>query len=297
MQVHQRTTDLKVLREVVLPVHAEHRLALHAIVGIRLERSIHIGMRVDDALVDDGHLASRIIDGIVGTLLQLHTTSGDLYRPSGDIGGAQREDTTLRTFVGSRHDKLIALSILFGYRLGRVVELSKGVLVSLDCRKAVVDELLLQVAAKGLGGRQEHPTIADCITLDKVEVTIGVGLVVIVQTVATQQLDQRLALHPLVGDISEIHTCGIALVLDVEAELGLLDRRSQIIHVFHHQAPVALRGIVRRVFQRLHEEGFRGLCQIAGKLTHLIGNTTRGKLKGYRQYLVGLESRLQRDIT
>ena len=36
-EVHQRTADLEVLREVVLPVDTQHRLALHAVVGIRLQ--------------------------------------------------------------------------------------------------------------------------------------------------------------------------------------------------------------------------------------------------------------------
>ena len=46
-------------------------------------------------------------------------------------------------------------------------------------------------------------------------------LVVIVQTVTAQQLQQRLALHALLRDIGQVDTCRIALVLDVETELGL----------------------------------------------------------------------------
>ena len=64
-EVHQRTANEEVLREVVLPVDAVHRLALHTVVGVRLKAGLHVGARVEDALVDDGHLACRVINGIV----------------------------------------------------------------------------------------------------------------------------------------------------------------------------------------------------------------------------------------
>ena len=68
-EVHQRTAYLQVLREVVLPVHTQHRLSLHAVVSVRLERSLDIRLRIQDALVDDGHLTSGVIDGVVGAFL------------------------------------------------------------------------------------------------------------------------------------------------------------------------------------------------------------------------------------
>ena len=55
--VHQRTAHAEVLREVVLPVHAVHGLALHAVVAVRLQGHADIRTSVDDALVQDGHLA------------------------------------------------------------------------------------------------------------------------------------------------------------------------------------------------------------------------------------------------
>ena len=78
--------------------------------------------------------------------------------------------------------------------------------------------------------------------------------VVIVKSVTAQHPQQRALLHPSVGDIREIHTSRVALVFDVQAETGLLNRRCEIVHVFHHQVPVALRGVVRGVLQRFHEE-------------------------------------------
>ena len=94
--------------------------------------------------------------------------------------------------------------------------------------------------------------------------------VVIVQSVTAQHPQKRALLHPTVGDIREIHTGGVALIFDVETETGLLNTRGEIVHVFHHQVPVALRGVVGGVLQRFHEECLRGLCIVAGKLSHLI---------------------------
>ena len=120
--------------------------------------------------------------------------------------------------------------------------------------------------------------------------------VVIVQTVAAQESEQSTVLHLLLRDIGQIDTGRVALVFDVKTELGLLDRRGEIIHILHHQSPVRLCGIVRRVLQRFHEEGFRGLRLVAGKLTHLIGHATESELIGHRQHLIGLQPRLQRHI-
>ena len=78
--------------------------------------------------------------------------------------------------------------------------------------------------------------------------------VVIVQSVTAQHPQKRALLHPAVGDIREIHTGRVALIFDVETETGLLNTRGEIVHVFHHQVPVALRGVVRGVLQRFHEE-------------------------------------------
>ena len=56
-EVLQRTAQLEVLREVVLPVYAEHRLALHTEVGVRLERNVDWRACIDEALVEYAHLA------------------------------------------------------------------------------------------------------------------------------------------------------------------------------------------------------------------------------------------------
>ena len=104
--------------------------------------------------------------------------------------------------------------------------------------------MFTQVSAKGLCRRQEHTSVAHGVTFHEVEVAVWVGFVVIVQSVAAQQAQQGAVLDLLLWDIGEIHTSCVALQLDIETELGLLYRRGEVIHVLHHQVPVALLGVV-----------------------------------------------------
>ena len=85
----QRTANLEVLREVILPVEADHRLALHAIFRVRLQRDVDAGTCVDNALIEDGHLTGRVVDAIVGTFRQRDTACGDHHRTLRHIIGAQ----------------------------------------------------------------------------------------------------------------------------------------------------------------------------------------------------------------
>ncbi len=106
-------------------------------------------------------------------------------------------------------------------------------------------------------------------------------LVVIVQTVAAQHSEQRLFLHALVWDIGQVYACGITLILDVKTELCTFYCRGQVVHILHHQVPVALRGIVRRVLQRLHKQCLPRLGIVAGEFSHLISLSASRKLVGH----------------
>ena len=87
-EVHQRTTDLEVLREFILPVDTNHRLTLHTIVGIRLQRHIHIRPCIDDTLVQNGHLTCRVIHGIIRALGEYHATCRHHHRALWHVIGA-----------------------------------------------------------------------------------------------------------------------------------------------------------------------------------------------------------------
>ncbi len=91
-EVLQRTTYLEILREIVLPVETHHRLALHTVFRIRLQRHADRSTGVNDALVEDGDLAGRIVHTIVRTLLQYHTTGSHHDRALRHIVSSQRND-------------------------------------------------------------------------------------------------------------------------------------------------------------------------------------------------------------
>ena len=253
--MHQGTTQLEVLREVILPVKAYHRLSLHAIFCVRLQRHIDFRTCVDNALVQDGHLASRVVHRIVGAFCQRHAASRHDDRAARHIVGTQGDDVGRRAFVQTRHHKLILLRILFGHGLCRVIELAEDILLCLLSTEATFPQLVTQVVAERLGRGQEHAAVLHRIAFHEVEIAIGVWLVVIVQAVTAQEFDQRRSFHALVREIGQIDARRITLVFDVETELGLLHRRGQIIDVLHHQPPVVLRGVAGGVTQRLDVEG------------------------------------------
>ena len=79
-EVLEGSAQLQVLREVVFPVDAHHGLALLGIVGVALERGTDGCVGIEDALVENGHLAGRVVHGVVAALGELHATGGDHHR-------------------------------------------------------------------------------------------------------------------------------------------------------------------------------------------------------------------------
>ena len=197
-------------------------------------------MGIDDALVQDGHLASGIVHGVIRAFRQFHTTSHHLHGAVRHIISTQGDDIGRVALIHTRHDELVLLGVLLGHGLRRVVELAEHILLGLLWGETSLDQLLSQIVAEGLCRGKEYTPVADGIALNEVVVAVGVGLVVIVQTVTTQQFKKRCALHPLVRDIVQIDSSGVALELDVETELGLLHCRGEIVDVLHHQVPVVL---------------------------------------------------------
>ena len=122
-EMHHRAPQLKTLRKLIFPVQPHHRLALHAIVRVRLQRHVHIGAGINDALVQDGHLAGRVIDGIVRTLRQYHTARRHDDRPLGNIISIKGDDVGRRALILADEDVFVFLGILLGDGLRRVVEL------------------------------------------------------------------------------------------------------------------------------------------------------------------------------
>ena len=121
--------------------------------------------------------------------------------------------------------------------------------------------------------------------------------VVIVQTVRTDQFDNRLFLHLWLWYIRDVHARGIALVFHVETELVLLHGRGEIIHVAHHQFPVRHLRRLTRVLQRFHEKGIRRIVgNIRGEFSHLISLAVIGVFVCHCQHLICLQGCSQRDV-
>ena len=195
----QRTTQLEILREVVLPVETHHRLALHAVFRVRLQRHVNTGTSIDDALIQNGHLTGRIVDTIVRTLLQLHTTCRDLHRTLRHIVGTQRDDIGRRTLELAHQQVFVLVRHLTGSRSRGVVQLMEGIFLRHALVDAVAQQEVLQRRTERLRRREEHTAVADGVALHEVEDAVGVYLVVVVQTVTAQSTQQRHVLD--LGDV------------------------------------------------------------------------------------------------
>ena len=149
-------------------------------------------------------------------------------------------------------------------------------------------QIIAQITAERLCCRQEYTSVGDSIATYKIELSVGMWLHIGIQAIQSHHLQQSSLLQLFLREVSQIGACSITLVLDIHAEFLFLDCRSQIIDVLHHQAPVSLFWIVRSIFQRLHEEALAGLRNIRRELTHLIGLSAIGILKGHSQHLIGL---------
>ena len=247
-------------------------------------------------MIENGHLAGRVVDGVVGALGERHAAGRHDDRPLRHIVGTEGDDVGLRATILTLEDILVFLSDLLGDGLCGVVELGESVFLRYVGCHTVLHEVVVHVASERLRHGEEHAAVAHRVAFDIVEIAVAVGFVVVVEAVGTEELDDRCALDLLLGDIAEVDTGGVALVFHVEAELLLLDIGGEIVDVLHHQRPVALRGVVAGVFQRLHEERLFRVGDVAGELTHLIGAASVGVLISHGKHLIGLQRGLERDV-
>ncbi len=127
----ERTAELEVLREVILPVKSEHRLALLCIVGITFERYVYCSSGIDNTLVEDCNLSGRIVHAIVGTLLQSNSSGSNDHRSLWHVVCAERYHVGRSTAILSRESELILFGNLLGDSLCRIVKFSITVFCSL----------------------------------------------------------------------------------------------------------------------------------------------------------------------
>ena len=88
------------------------------------------------------------------------------------IAGSQGDDIGRGTAVLSHQLVLILLGNLFRNGLGGVIQFMEAVFLS-NCRiHALIRQRLIQIVAKRFSLREEYTTVAYCIALHKVEITI-----------------------------------------------------------------------------------------------------------------------------
>ena len=192
--------------------------------------------------------------------------------------------------------KFVLLGYLLRHGLGAVVEFGEGVLFRHLVGDALALEIGVEIASERLGLGDEDASFRYGVASHVVVVAVAVGIVVVVESVGSQHLDDGLVFHLRLGNVVEVDARRVALILHVESELLLLHLRCEVIHVLHHQVPVALLRVVAGVLERLDEESLSGVGDVGCELAHLIGNTAVGVLVGHSQHLVGLQSAPQRHV-
>ena len=90
---------------------------------------------------------------------------------------------------------------MLGNSLRRVIKFRKSVTVGNALGDAVLDEHTPQALTKRLCHWKEDTSVRDRITLHEVEISIGIGAVVVVETVGANKLYDRLALNLRLRDI------------------------------------------------------------------------------------------------
>ena len=286
-EVHDGGSYIEILGEGVVEVETQHGLALHVEHRLVLERDADGGTRLDNALVQDGNDTHGVVDNVVGVLDQRHTAGRDHHRTAGHVHGVQTDFGARRGLVLTGHDKLVLLGDLLGDGECRVVEF----LVDIFLGDGGIAYLIGQVTAEGLDDGEDDAAVRrlNGVTLDVVEDTVGILGLVGVQSVEVHHLQEGLVGDIPLGYVVDGHAGGVALILDVEAELVLLHLIGpERIDVFHHQVPDGERGGYGRALQHFQEEALVGIGHIARELAHLIDLPVVGIFISHGQHLVGI---------
>ena len=296
VQVHQGTAQLEILREVICPVHAQHRLALHVEHRVALHRYVHRRARIQDALVDDSHRTHGVVHRVVAVLRERHATGRHLHRSARNVVGTQLDYIAARSRIFTREQELVLLGNLLRRGLGRVIQLLKHILVG----HRIVADYLAQVRTEGLDHGEDDTSRVRLhrVSLHIVVESVRVGILLRIQAVQVHQLQQRLALQVTLRQVGQVRTRAVALILYVEAEILRGDAVGpQVVDVLHHQVPRRVGGRRAVRLQQLHIQRIVTLLLVGRELTHLVSLACIRILEGDGQHLVRLQGRLQRHIT
>ena len=218
IEEHQRSTQCQVLAHLVVQVQAHHCLALHAVVVVAFHTGVDTGAGVYQTLVDDGYAAHAVIYGVVGILCQRHSARSHYHRTLCYVGHSKVNLGCAVALVSSCDEEFVVFGNLFRHRLGAVVQFLKAVFVG----QSIVLYPVAQMFAEGFCNGEEHAPLLYGEAFDKVKLAVGIGVALRVQPVQVHGAQQCGVLQRSLGQIGQIHSGGVALVLDVQAELLLL---------------------------------------------------------------------------
>ena len=183
-----------------------------------------------------------------------------------------------------------------GYSFRAVIEFCENIFTGYSRCYPFIDKRTVQIAPERFRYRKEHSSVIYGVTFHIVKITIAVWAVVIIKTVCSEKLDNRLLPYFRFRDIAEINSGRITLILDIKTKLLFLYCVAESIHVLHHQVPVALRGIIAGVLQRFHEQSLFHISAVARKLPHLIGHPSISIFISHSHNLICIDTCDETDI-
>ena len=168
----ERSAYLEIFRYVIFPVQPEHCLALHAIVCVTFKTYIYRRSGIDDALVEYRHLTGRVVDGVVGTFREHHSTGRHHHRSLRNIIRPERNHVCRRSFVLSHQHVFVFLRYLSRSCLSGVIQFRKRIFVCRGGRDSSTYKICAQITSERFGCRKEHTAVAHRISFYKVEVSV-----------------------------------------------------------------------------------------------------------------------------
>ena len=179
-KVLQCTAQLEIFREIVSPVHAEHRFSHLSPVGVAFERHVDGRSSVDDALVENRHLARAVVHGVVAAFAERHTACRHHDRALRHVLRTERNHVGRSSSELSRQHELVLFGDLLRDGHRRVVEFGEGISLRFFVADSLGSQVFIKILTKRLSGWEENATVRHGVALDKVETTIGMDFHIVV---------------------------------------------------------------------------------------------------------------------
>ena len=241
IQVHECTAHLEIGGEIIHPVHTRHCLALHAELGVALQLYAYAGTRINNALVDDGHGTHAVIHGIVAVFDQSRASGSHCDRSARDVDRSQLYHVAVGARILAYKHELVLVGNSFGYHTRGVVQLLEYILVG----HGIIGYHFTQMASERFHHREDDLSVRclNRVSVYEIKPAVGVGVVLVIQTVQIHDAKQGSVLESSLRDIGQTASRAVAVVVYVQSELSTLDiALGDGIDVLHHQVPCAASG-------------------------------------------------------